>query len=408
MIPLISVSTLSSARDAVGGEAVIRARAGRMPAVHTWAASLVQSSDGRPGGSARAVTRPESWPAREECCRVSQPLDALSSPTLSSTQESFVARVRRRWGEAETLLCVGLDGELERLPTAIRGEAQPGTAAAEEALVTFHSAIVEATADLVCAFKPNSAFYEAHGPAGLRALQRLIAHIHTAHPEVPVLLDAKRGDIGSTSQAYARAAFDLYAADGITLQPYLGAEALRPFLDRAEKGCFILCRTSNPGAGEFQDLYLAPSLSPTGGEVTPLYLHVARRVAREWNARGNCGLVVGATYPEELAAVRAAVGDLPILVPGIGAQGGDLAAVLRVGRDSAGYGLLISASRGILYASAGEDFAEAARREALSLRDAMRAGIQRETTEDADIHHEGHEGHEGLGKVLMSGDNMAD
>jgi orotidine-5'-phosphate decarboxylase len=300
--------------------------------------------------------------------------------------------VRRRWRETGTLLCVGLDGELEHLPATLRGDAQPGTEAAAEALIVFHTAIVDATADLVCAFKPNSAFYEAHGPTGMRALQRIIAHIHARHPEVPVLLDAKRGDIGSTSQAYARAAFDIYGADGITLQPYLGAEALRPFLDRAERGLFILCRTSNSGAGEFQDLRLSPqpspSLSPAGrqkhsgtplhrngegqGWGEPLYMHLARQVAREWNARGNCGLVVGATYPEELAAVRAAVGDLPILVPGIGAQGGDLAAVLRVGRDSAGHGLLISASRSILYASGGDDFAEAARREAATLRQAMR------------------------------------
>jgi orotidine-5'-phosphate decarboxylase len=292
---------------------------------------------------------------------------------------AFFERVRLRWQQAETMLCVGLDGELEHLPVGLRGDAQPGSRAAEEALVAFHTAIVDATADLVCAFKPNSAFFEQHGPAGLQALQRLIAYIHTRYPEIPVLLDAKRGDIGSTSQAYARAAFDLYQADGITVQPYLGDDALRPFLERAERGIFILCRTSNPGAGEVQDMQVrytphteSPSVAESSGE--PLYLWVARLVALRWNAHGNCGLVVGATYPTELAAIRAAVGDLPILVPGIGAQGGDLDAVLRAGRASDGYGMLVSASRSVLYASDGSDFAEAARREALALRDTINLG----------------------------------
>lgn len=286
---------------------------------------------------------------------------------------TFIERLRGRWERARTLLCVGLDGEMERLPASVRG-AENDPDAVEEALVAFHMAIVDATADLVCAFKPNSAFYEAHGPAGMRALQRTIAHIHARHPDIPVLLDAKRGDIGSTSQAYARAAFEVYGADAITLQPYLGAEALRPFLERADRGAFILCRTSNPGAGEFQDVLVDSSTSKgdpgsKSGDGEPLYLHLARRVADAWNARGNCGLVVGATYPEELRAVRAVAGDLPILVPGIGAQGGDLAAAVRAGRDRRGYGLLLSASRSVLYASGGPDFAAAARAEATHLRD---------------------------------------
>lgn len=284
------------------------------------------------------------------------------------TGESFFARVRRRW-EAGMLLCVGLDPEPDRLPRTVR-PAGTSPEAIAEAILAFNQRIIEATAEFVCAFKPNSAFYEAHGPAGMAALQQTIAYIHRQHPEVPVLLDAKRGDIGSTSAAYARAAFDVLEADAITLQPYLGAEALRPFLERAERGCIILCRTSNPGGGEFQDLHVT-SANAQAGESEPLYLRLARQVANEWNVNGNCGLVVGATYPQELAAVRAVVGDLPLLVPGIGAQGGSLADVMRAGRDSRGQGVLISASRSVLYASSGDDFAEAARAEAKRLRDEM-------------------------------------
>ena len=289
------------------------------------------------------------------------------------TRLTFMQRLRARWEQAETLLCVGLDGELERLPKSVRGgqtglltlERDCDAVQAEGALVTFNQAIVDATADLVCAFKPNIAFYEVHGPAGLRALMRTITYIHTRYPEVPVLLDAKRGDIGSTSAAYARAVFQTYGADAVTLQPYLGRDALDPFLAQGDYGCFILCRTSNPGAGEFQDLRLRAA-----GESReePLYLRLAQRVAAEWNVRGNCGLVVGATYPEEMRQVRARVGDLPILVPGIGSQGGDVAATVKAGLDAHGAGLLMSASRSVIYASSGLDFATAARREAQRLR----------------------------------------
>jgi orotidine-5'-phosphate decarboxylase len=264
-------------------------------------------------------------------------------------------RLRARW-RVGTLLCVGLDPELERLPEPLR--ALP----VEEALVTFIRAIVEETHDLVCAYKPNAAFYEAHGVAGQRALLRTIALIHELAPDVPVLLDAKRGDVANTSRFYARAVFDVAQADGVTLHPYQGADALTPFLKRAERGVFILCRTSNPGAAELQDLRV-------NGE--PLYLVVARRVAIHWNTRGNCGLVVGATWPDELRAIRDVALDLPILLPGVGAQGGDLEASVRAGLDARGMGLLVSASRGVLYASAGEDFGAAARAEALRLRDTI-------------------------------------
>jgi orotidine-5'-phosphate decarboxylase len=271
-------------------------------------------------------------------------------------------RLRARWHEGRTLLCVGLDPEVERLPTALRPAGQDA-ATVEAALFAFATAIVDTTADLACAFKPNAAFYEAHGPAGLRALIRIVAHIHARHPTVPVLLDAKRGDVASTSQAYARAAFAVIGADAVTLQPYLGRDALDPFLSHADRGCFILCRTSNPGSGELQGLRVDAE--------EPLYLALARRVAAEWDVNGNCGLVVGATFPDELRRARSVAGDLPILVPGIGTQGGDLEATARAGLDSRGAGLLISASRSILYASEGPDFADAARAEAVRLRDAI-------------------------------------
>jgi len=276
--------------------------------------------------------------------------------------------LRRRWQKTGSLVCVGLDPEIERIPRVARGgrtgmlnaPVDEADADIEGALVGFTQAIVDATADLVCAYKPNSAFYEQYGPTGMRALQRLIAYIHARYPDVPVILDAKRGDIGSTSAAYARAAFDALRADAVTLHPYLGREAISPFLERADRGCIILCRTSNPGAGEFQDL---ATRAAEGGE-RPLYQQVAHAVATDWNTRGNCALVVGATYPEELRVVRGIVGDMPILVPGVGAQGGDLEAVVGAGLDSSRHGLIISLSRSVLYASSGADFAEAGRREA--------------------------------------------
>jgi orotidine-5'-phosphate decarboxylase len=285
-------------------------------------------------------------------------------------EQSFIERLRIRWQSGRTLLCIGLDGEMGRLPYSVRAGQTSMLALDEEregshvegALVTFNQAIIDATADLVCAFKPNVAFYEIYGPAGLRALMRTIAYIHARYPDVPVILDAKRGDVSSTSRAYAVAAFETCDADAVTLQPYLGRDALAPFLERADRGSFILCRTSNPGAGEMQDLVVAME-----GHEEPLYVALARRVANDWNALGNCGLVVGATYPEELRRVREAAPDLPILVPGIGAQDGDLAGTIRAGLDSQGQGLIISASRSVLYSSTGPDFANAARHEALRL-----------------------------------------
>jgi len=262
-----------------------------------------------------------------------------------------------RWQQHHTLVCVGLDPELARFPAHLRN--------APDAVFEFCRAIVDATAELACAFKPQIAHF-----AALRAedaLERLIAHIHEQHPGVPVILDAKRGDIGSTAERYVVEAFDRYGADAVTLNPYLGRDSVQPFLDRADKGVILLCHTSNPGAADLQDLLVTDR---SGGSL-PLYQHVARTVAREWNAHGNCVLVTGATWPEQLAEVRALVGEMPLLVPGIGAQGGDVEAVVRNGRSADGTGLLISSSRAIIYAGSGEDFAQAARAAALELRDTI-------------------------------------
>jgi orotidine-5'-phosphate decarboxylase len=268
---------------------------------------------------------------------------------------TFMQALRTRWTTADSLVCVGLDPEPAKFPASFAGD--------PDAVFSFCRAIVDATAEYACAFKPQIAHFAALGAED--ALQRLIAHVHAAHPGVPVILDSKRGDIGSTAQHYAAEAFDRYAADAVTANPYLGRDSVQPFLDRAERGVVVLCRTSNPGAGDLQDLVV----SGNGSDGRPLYQHVAEKVAREWNGHGNCALVVGATWPAQLREVRAIVGDLPFLVPGVGAQGGDVEAVVTHAKTADGAGLVVSSSRAILYASAGEDFAEAAARATRSLRD---------------------------------------
>jgi len=269
----------------------------------------------------------------------------------------FMQALRRRWTEADSLVCVGLDPEPAKFPASFAGDA--------DAVFGFCRAIVDATAPFACAFKPQIAHFAALGAED--ALQRLVAHIHAMHPAVPVILDAKRGDIGSTALHYAGEAFDRYGADAVTANPYLGRDSLQPFLDRADRGTVILCRTSNPGAGDLQDL---PVLDGSGGS-RPLYQHVAETVARHWNGHGNCALVVGATWPRQLREVRAIVGDMPLLVPGVGAQGGDVEAVVRNARTADGSGLVVSSSRAILYASGGSDYAQAAADAARQLRDAI-------------------------------------
>jgi len=263
---------------------------------------------------------------------------------------SFMQALRRRWQQADTLVCVGLDPEPARFPDRFAADA--------DAVFAFNRDIVDATAEFACAFKPQIAHFAALGAED--ALTRLIAHIHARHPEVPVILDSKRGDIGSTAQHYVSEAFDRYRADAVTVNPYMGRDSAQPFLDRAERGVVVLCRTSNPGAGDLQDL-------DVGGR--PLYQRVAEKVANEWNGHGNCALVVGATWPEQLREARTIVGDMPFLVPGVGAQGGDVEAVVRNAKTADGSGLVVSSSRAVLYASNGGDFAEAAGNAAKSLRD---------------------------------------
>ena len=262
----------------------------------------------------------------------------------------FIRTVESAWQKQDSLVCVGLDPDISKIPAHLRGLKNP--------LFQFNRAIVDATADLVCAFKPQIAYYSA-----CRAeedLELTIDHIHRDHPGVPVILDAKRGDIGPTAEKYAEEAFGRYGADAVTVNPYMGGDTLKPFLDRSEKGVVILCRTSNPGARDIQDLEV---------DGRKLYQIVARKAQNEWNYNGNVLLVVGATFPRELSEIRSIVGNMPFLVPGIGAQGGDVEAAVTNGKASGGTGMIINSSRGIIYASTGKDFAEAARRATVTLRD---------------------------------------
>lgn len=272
---------------------------------------------------------------------------------------NFRKMLEDRWSRG-LFVCVGLDSEYEKIPQSARQrEEKYKSVSVAHTIAAFNTAIVRATQHLVCAYKLNSAFYEAFGPEGVAGLHQSILNIHDIAPNVPVILDAKRADIGNTNQGYANMAFRFLRADAITVHPYLGEEALRPFLDWKDKGVIVLCRTSNPGANEFQDL----RIELLAGQYAPLYQVVARNVVEKWNKNGNCALVVGATYPDELREVRGIVGDMPILIPGIGAQGGDLEKTVLMGKDSRGQGMIINSSRGIIFASEGADFAEAARRE---------------------------------------------
>jgi len=259
-------------------------------------------------------------------------------------------RLKERQESTNSLVCIGLDPDLTKIPEHLLKFENP--------IFEFNRGIIGATADLVCTFKPQIAFYSAVGAEV--QLEMTIEFIHKHHPEILVILDAKRGDIGSTAKMYAQEVFDRYKADAVTVNPYLGFDAIEPFLEREDKGVVILCRTSNPGARDIQDLEI---------EGTKLYRIVATKASNEWNRYGNVLLVVGATYPEELAEIRSIVGDMPFLVPGIGAQGGNVEKSVKAGLNSKGKGMIISSSRGIIYASKGEDFAQAARREAEKLRD---------------------------------------
>lgn len=247
----------------------------------------------------------------------------------------------------KSLVCVGLDSDIDKIPLHIKEIKHPQS--------TFNKMIIDATHDLVCAYKPNSAFYEARGKAGIEALKMTCDYLKEKHPEIIIILDAKRGDIGSSNNAYIKYAYDYLGVDAITVHPYLGREALQPFLDLKDKGCIILCKTSNPSSDEFQNLYLSHG---RGQDRKPLYKIVAKQVTHKWNKNNNCMLVVGATYPEELAEVRKIVGDMTLLVPGIGAQGGDLEATLKAGLNSKKRGLIINSSRGIIFAKSPRDEAK--------------------------------------------------
>lgn len=275
------------------------------------------------------------------------------------TESNFAARLARAMHDHDSLVCVGLDPEPEKFPPAVRQSPR--------AIFEFNRAIVDATADLVCAYKPQIAHYAAL--AAEDQLADTIAYIRERAPSVPVILDSKRGDIGSTAEKYAHEAFGRYGADAVTINPYLGFDSAEPFLKYADKGIVVLCRTSNQGAREFQDLEV---------DGRKLYQIVAEHVAQKWNANGNCLLVVGATYPAELADIRARTGEMTFLVPGVGAQGGDVNLAVRSGMTKSGGGLVINSSRGILYAGSGpsdssDAFAAAARHATLELRAAINA-----------------------------------
>ncbi len=266
----------------------------------------------------------------------------------------FRQHLQRAWVISDSMLCVGLDPDRDRLPTQL--------ASSPHATFTFCREIIDATADLVCAFKPQIAYFASQGAEA--ELERICQYIRTTYPNVLLVLDAKRGDIGSTAEHYAREAFDRYGAHVVTVNPYLGTDSITPFLQHPNGGVFVLCRTSNAGGNDFQSLEI---------EGEPLFAHVARRAATEWSLIGECGLVVGATYPDQLHQVRDIVGDLPLLIPGVGAQGGDIDATVAAGAAGDGYGMVINSSRAILYAGNGDDFAIAARAAAMATRDHIRA-----------------------------------
>ena len=278
------------------------------------------------------------------CCRDTAVPEAghdNSSKDRKRTMSAILKKYNTRADAVGSLLCVGLDVDAAKIPQRFRNEAHPQ--------FSFAKFVIDRTAEYVAAFKPNTAFYEARGAQGWAELKMTVDYLRTQHPEIVTICDAKRADIGNTNQGYVTAIFDEMGFDAITLHPYLGREALEPFLKRAEKASIVLCRTSNPGAGEFQDLMV---------DGKPLWRKVAERVAQEWNMLGNCMLVVGATYPEEMRVIRETAPEVTFLVPGIGAQGGDVAAVVAAGLDASGKGLIISTSRSVLFS---DDPAAAAR-----------------------------------------------
>lgn len=274
--------------------------------------------------------------------------------TKKKTTSPFVKKLENQWNKNK-FVCIGLDPVQKNLPQVITKKYKK----IEDQYFQFNRSIIDATYDLVLAYKPQIAHYEERGANGWTALSKTIEYLKKKHPTIPVIIDAKRADIGSTNDYYAKALFDQMGFDAITVNPYFGKEALKNFLDYKDRGIIILVRTSNPGAGEFQDI-----LNNKG---EPLYMTVAKNVSRNWNTNGNCAIVVGATYPKELAKIRKLVGDMPILIPGIGAQGGDVEATVKAGKNSNNQGMIIHSSRAIIFASSGTDFAEVARQKTIEL-----------------------------------------
>lgn len=266
----------------------------------------------------------------------------------------FTDKLSDRTRAVDSMLCVGLDPDFARIPEHLKGEEDPVWA--------FCRAIVDATAPFVCAFKPQIAYFAAMGAE--KTLERVIAYIHEKHPDIPVILDAKRGDIGSTARQYAKEAFVRYKADAVTVSPYMGYDTITPYLEYQDKGVIILCRTSNPGGADIEELVC-------DGEM--IYERIARLASGPWNTTRQLGLVVGATQPAEIARVRKIAPSLPLLVPGIGAQGGDVNAAVAAGLDAAGAGMIINSSRAIIFAGKDENFAQAAAEAARATRDAIRA-----------------------------------
>lgn len=269
---------------------------------------------------------------------------------------NFINKLGAAIARNDSLLCVGLDPDIAKFPAELQGR--------PDAIFDFCKAIIDATADTACAFKPQIAYFAAL--AAEDQLQAVCDYLRSAYPHLPIVLDAKRGDIGATAEQYAREAYERYGADAVTVNPYMGFDSVEPYLQWQDRGVIVLCRTSNPGGSDLQFLQV---------DGQPLYQHVARLVAERWNRNGQCGLVVGATFPQEIAQVRALVGDMPLLVPGIGAQGGDIEATVHAGQTADGTGMMINSSRAILYAkpAGGEGFADATARVARETRDAINA-----------------------------------
>lgn len=271
----------------------------------------------------------------------------------------FSQKLKNAWLSNNSLVCVGLDPSLEKMPASLTKN--------HRGILDFNKAIIDATGDLVCAYKPQIAYYAAIGAETI--LEQTIDYIHQKFPTIPIVLDAKRGDIGSTAAMYAKEAFDRYQADAVTVNPYMGFDTIEPYLEYSDKGTIVLCHTSNPGAVEIQEKTIH-------SDGTLLYQYIAQTAANLYEKGAEISLVVGATVPEELKAVRSIVGNMPLLVPGLGAQGGDLVATISNGVDSEKTGMMVNNSRAIIYAGSGDDFAVASRQETIAMRDSINTVIK--------------------------------